>query len=235
MVPLPQVMTFLTGPDWQCYMCVLNIPIPHDSKCQGEGWDRVALNTAKSVLGSSLLSYLDFVQTISILRPTVLHPNTFPPGEVQWTEAVREGCMRSLPTSYKATLEVSWVATVLFKEAERVTDFRLLFLTAMLFASVRLSKVSLWKARKADARQLPPLGVNLHSSSALQHGFLAKEIMGVSPSRSPALGMSQNGPGMLPSIFECRHFILDGKMVYLFGHALWCTIQPQEQGISPGS
>lgn len=127
------------------------------------------------------------------------------------------------------------MATVLFKEAERVTDFRLLLLTAMLFASARLSKVSLWKGRKAGARQLSPLGVNLPSSSALQHRFPGKEIIESSPSRSPALDVSQNGPGMVPNIFECRHFILEGKMVYRFGHALWCTIQPQEQGISPGS
>lgn len=120
------------------------------------------------------------------------------------------------------------MATVLFKEAERVTDFKLLLLTAMLCASVRLSKVSLWKARKAGARQLQPLGINFHSSSALQHGFPGKEIIEISPSRPPALGMSQNEPGTVPNILECRHFILEGKMVCLFGHALWCTIQPEE-------
>lgn len=166
-------------------MWMLNIPIPLDSKCQGEGWDRAALNTAKSMLGSNLFSYLGFAQTVSILGPTVLHPNTFPPGAVQWTEAVGEDCMRSLPTSYKATLEVSWVATVLFKEAERVTDIRLLFLAAMLFASVRLSKVSLWKARKAGARQLPSLGVNLHSSSTLQHGFWVGKSWECPPENRP--------------------------------------------------
>lgn len=132
----------------------------------------------------------------------------------QWEKAA----WGSLPTSYKATLEVSWVATVLFREAERVTDFRLLLLMAMLCSSARLAKVSLWKARKAGARQLPPLGVNFHSSSALQHGFPGKEVMESSPSRSPALGMSQNEPGVVPNIFECRHFILEGKMAYLFGH-----------------
>lgn len=79
--------------------------------------------------------------------------------------------MRSLPTSCKATLEVSWVAAVLFKEKERVTDFRLLPSAATLFASVRLSKVSLWKARKAGARQLTPLDEHFHFSSALSHAF----------------------------------------------------------------
>lgn len=133
---------------WQCYIWMSNITIPHDSKCQCEGWGRVTLSTALSILGSNLFSYLGCVHSISILGPTVLQPKTFPPWSEQWTEAVGEGCTRSLPTSYKATLEVSWVATVLFREAERVMDFRLLLLTAMLFASVRLSKVSLWKTRK---------------------------------------------------------------------------------------
>lgn len=143
---------------------------------------------------------------------------------------MREGCRRSLPTSYKATLEVSWVAAALFKEAERVMDFRLLLLTAMLFASVRLSKVSLWKARKAGARQLQHLGVNFRSSSALQQGFQGKEIMGSSLSRSPALGMSQNGSGTVPNIFVCRHFILEGKMVLLLdmGHGAPSSLKNKE-------
>lgn len=72
--------------------------------------------------------------------------------------------------------------------------------------------------KETGAMQLPPQGVNLHSSSALQHRLLGKEIMGLSPSRSSALGRSQNGPGTVPNIFECRHFILEGKMVYLYGH-----------------
>jgi len=54
----------------------------------------------------------------------------------------------SIPTSYKATLEVSWVAAVLFKEPEWIVDFWLLVSAATLFASVRLSKVSLWMQGK---------------------------------------------------------------------------------------
>lgn len=43
------------------------------------------------------------------------------------------------------------MAAALFKEKERVTDFKLLPSAVTLFASVRLSKVSLWKAREASA------------------------------------------------------------------------------------
>lgn len=63
------------------------------------------------------------------------------------------------------------MAAVLFKEKERVMDFKLRPSAATLFASVRLSKVSLWKARNAGTRVLLPLGINLHSSSASGHTF----------------------------------------------------------------
>lgn len=86
-----------------------------------------------------------------------------------------------------------------------------------------------------ESRVKALLGVNLHSSSALQHGFLGKEIMGSSPFRLPALGRSHYRPGMVPNIFEHRQLVLEGNMIYLYRHALWCTIQPQEQRKSPGS
>lgn len=152
---------------WQGYIWMLTATTPHDSRHQGEGWGRVILNTGKSTLGSNLFSPLVSISSIPILRPTVLQPKTFLTGGAQWTAVVREGCMKSLPTSYKATLEVSWVAAALFNEKDRVTDFRLLPSVTKLLASARLSKVSLCKARKAGTRQLPHLDTNLHSSSAL--------------------------------------------------------------------
>lgn len=158
---------------WQGYIWMLTATNPHDSRYQGEGWGRVILNTGKSTLGSNLFSPLVSINNIPILRPTVLQPKTFVTGAAQWTAVVGEGCMKSRRTSYKATLEVSWVADALFKEKERVTDFRLLPSVTKLLASARLSKVSLWKARKAGTRQLPHLDANFHSSSALGHTFYA--------------------------------------------------------------
>lgn len=152
---------------WQRYLWMSNTTTPHDSKCQGEDWGKVTLNTGKSMLGRNLFSPLGCVSSVPILGPVVLQPKTSLTWAAQWTK----GCARFLPTSYKATLEVSWVAAVLFKEKERVMDFKLRPSAATLFASVRLSKVSLWKARNAGTRVLLPLGINLHSSSASGHTF----------------------------------------------------------------